>query len=434
MKEKDLATERLILTYKEQLQEKEARMSIMRRFLEARVTERTAQLEKRNRDLGSTETAMLNILEDSRQLENDLQGERDKLQAVISSMGEGLYVVDAAFRVLIMNTAAEHMFDTKAQEVVGKDLRSLLTYVHGKDTVPDEERPSVQAIRDHRPVTIDLDDNIYFQTQSGKKIPVTLVATPITIGNAEAAIVVFRDISREKALDEAKSSFISIASHQLRTPLTSIRWYSEMLLDEDMGALSDGQKEFAKQIYEGALRLHETIDTLLSLSRLESGSMKNAATEIELKAFVGEAIKTLEPLYGEKKLSVSVDVPEGMRVSLDSFMLREVITNLVANSIRYTPEGGTIGLRCEDKGGGVQCSIADNGIGIPENQQEKIFQKFFRADNAMSKVPDGSGLGLALVKGFVEKWGGSVWFESHLGEGTTFHFTIPRGTLEEAHA
>ena len=388
-----------------------------------------AQFEKKTEALGQTEIAMLNVLEDSRALEAALQSERDKMDAIISSMGEGLFVVDSSYRVLIMNKAAERMLDIKKGGAIGSDIRSVLTVMRGKAEMPEAERPTVRTVREHLSITVGLDDDVYFKTVTGKLMPVSIATSPIDIGDLKGAIVVFRDISREKALDEAKTSFISIASHQLRTPLTSIRWYSEMLLDEDMGALTEGQKEFAQQVYDGALRLHETIDTLLSLSRMESGTMKGTPVEIGLKPFVAEIVHTLEPIYAPKHLEVTTDVPDGMKVTLDTFMLHEVITNLIANSIRYTDDGGKIQVHCEEKDGAALCSVADNGIGIPDNQKDKIFQKFFRADNAASKVPDGSGLGLALVKGFVETWGGNVSFESTVGQGTTFRFTIPHGTV-----
>ncbi len=395
-----------------------------------------SSIEKQNKSLEDGKKAMLNILEDARELELSLQSERDKSVSIISSISEGLFVVDNNYKIIIMNPAAERIFCSKAKDCIGKSPMEILSIFKGDRELTPEERPVTKTIKNGESVIVGIEDNFYFQLPSGKRFPVSIATSPIKTKELSGAVVVFRDITDDKLLDEAKSSFISIASHQLRTPLTSVRWYSEMLLDEDVGVLNKDQKEFAIQVHAGALRLFQTIDTLLALSRLESGKLQQDLIKIDLKLFMDGVFKDLEPLVNEKKLNLSLDLPPDVpNVLMDRFMFREVTTNLIANSIRYTNIGGNIKVSFKRDGlsspGGsedpdqVLCAVSDDGIGIPDEDKDKIFARFYRAQNAVKKVPDGSGLGLSLVKSFVEKWGGRIWFESQVGKGTTFYFTIP---------
>lgn len=400
------------------------------------LAEQVVGTEKQNKSLEDGKKAMLNILEDARQLELGLQSERDKSISIIASISEGLFVVDGNYKIIIMNPAAEKLFGMKAQECLGKNPMDIISVFKGDERLTPEQRPVTRTLKKGESVIIGIEENFYFQMPSGKRFPVTIATSPIKTKELTGAVIVFRDITDDKLLDEAKSSFISIASHQLRTPLTSVRWYSEMLLDEDMGPLNKDQKEFASQVHQGALRLFQTIDTLLALSRLESGKLQQDFIKINIKSFVEGILKDLGPLLQEKKLNLTLDIPSDLpNVLMDRFMFREVLTNLVANSIRYTNMEGSIKLSFKKDGlsspGGktsedqILFSVSDDGIGISDEDKDKIFARFYRAQNAVRKVPDGSGLGLSLVKSFVEKWGGRIWFESKLGEGTTFYFTIP---------
>lgn len=400
------------------------------------LAERAMATEKQNKSLEEGKKAMLNILEDARALESSLQNERDKSVSIIASISEGLFVVDGNYKIVLMNPAAEKLFGLRAKDCLGKNPMDIVSIFKGDELLSSEQRPVTRTLKKGESVFIGIEDNFYFQIPSGKRFPVAIATSPIRTKELTGAVIVFRDVTDDKLLDEAKSSFISIASHQLRTPLTSVRWYSEMLLDEDMGPLNKEQKEFANQVHEGALRLFQTIDTLLALSRLESGKLQQDLIKIDIKPFTEGILKDLEPLLREKNLDLSLEIPPDLpNVLMDRFMFREVVTNLVANSIRYTNMGGKIKVDFKKDGpsspGGsksenqILCSVSDNGIGIPDEDKSKIFARFYRANNAIRKVPDGSGLGLSLVKSFVEKWGGRIWFESKLGEGTTFYFTIP---------
>jgi PAS domain S-box-containing protein len=192
----------------------------------------------RFKEMENMKTAMLNLLEDERSLEESLREERDRIKAIIASVGEGLIVVDRYFQIMIMNPVAQKELGVTASEVIGRDVREIITSFRGSQPLPEAERPINIAITTGQNVDIGLGGNLLFQSVSGKRFPVSLVVTPLRNESGKEIIglvIVFRNITAEKKFDEAKSSFISIASHQLRTPLTPLRWFSEMLLKGEMG-------------------------------------------------------------------------------------------------------------------------------------------------------------------------------------------------------
>lgn len=398
------------------------------RYVYAFLTDITAQ-QQAVEDSKNTNLAMMNILEDARELEDTLQKEQVRLKTIISTMGEGLIVVDKNSSIILMNETAERIFETTTQKSLHVRLFDLFAMLKDGKKVPDEERPVTQAIDTGATVIGLLSDSFQYQLPSGKKLYTAFVVTPLkgSDGAVYGAVIVFRDITEEKKLDQTRETFISIASHQLRTPLTSIRWYTEMLSAGDAGALTAPQKEFVDNVYTGVLRLSETLNMLLSLTRVESGRVETKPVDVDLVPFTQDIIKELS-IYSDPKnliIDVKLENVQSAHVKIDSPMLREVIVNLLFNAIRYTENKTAIVVRVEPKAGYWLYSVADKGIGIAEENKSRIFEKFFRADNAIALVPDGNGLGLTLARDLVELWGGKIWFESELGKGTTFYFTIP---------
>ncbi|MCK9344634.1 MAG: ATP-binding protein [Candidatus Pacebacteria bacterium] len=385
--------------------------------------------EKQEKFLEESKRATLNLLEDSWKAKEKLEEEGNKLQTIITSIGDALVLIDLDYKIILVNTKALEVLGMAREELLSKDLRDIMKLYKKKQYVEPKDWPTEEMFRTKEAITSTLEDNLYILTKGrSTQLPVTVSIAPIN-GRFAGAVIVIRDVTSDRVLDEAKSSFISVASHQLRTPLTSIRWYSEMLLSEDAGTLNDSQKDFMKEIHGGAERLYQTVDLLLGISRVENGKVKMNRSLIDLSSFTGDITKELNSQINDKKLTLAVDPSEAVPVAvwLDPLILRQVILNLVSNAIRYTPENGTIKItwRIGDGGKEVIYSVSDSGIGIPAHQKNRIFSKFFRAENARMQVPDGSGLGLALVKDLVEAWGGRVWFESEEGKGSTFFFTVP---------
>jgi signal transduction histidine kinase len=380
--------------------------------------------------LEQSKRAIQNLLEDAEETKEDLATESARLQTILSSIGDGLIIIDGRYRVELINPKATELLAIEGINLMGADLRTVMKILKKKKgELPLAEWPTEEVFVTKQVVITDLDDELSIVTEKRTEgLPVAFSIAPLAGEGVVGAVIIIRDVTEDRALDDAKSGFISVASHQLRTPLTTIRWYSEMLLSEDVGTVSGPQRDFLEEIHGGAERLYQTIDLLLGISRVESGKIKSEPVPIDLALFSEEIAHELAPQAQEKKLSLKILPPESqVVVMLDMLTLRQVILNLFSNAIRYTNENGIIEARwsVSEDGKEVTYSVRDNGIGIPETQKSRVFLKFFRAENALEKVPDGSGLGLTLVKDLVEAWGGKVWFDSALGQGTTFLFTVP---------
>ena len=264
--------------------------------------------------------------------------------------------------------------------------------------------------------------------QDGTRFPVIMSIAPILRrGDVAGGIVAFRDVTLEKEIDTMKSEFVSVASHQLRTPLSAIKWFLEMLIAGDAGAINENQKEFLDRAYESNERMIKLVNDLLNVSRMESGKIKFEPKPTQLGDIFQSVITELTPLTRARNISIQsafadAKLPE---VFVDPDKMRQVIMNLVSNAIKYTSGRGKIELFYERHPNELVFNIKDNGIGIPKDQQYKVFNKFFRADNVMKVQTEGSGLGLYIAKVMIESSGGRMWFSSQENKGTTFSFSLP---------
>ena len=249
-----------------------------------------------------------------------------------------------------------------------------------------------------------------------------------------AQLLVRRDLELTRVndqlrkLDEAKSGFISVVAHQLRTPLSGIKWTLNLLINGDMGILTTEQKTFLMKAYESNDRMISLVNDMLGADRIESGKVRYVFQPVHLYDIIDNVLFELLPQANAKGLTVSFtsrpkDLP---KVRADPEKVRAVFQNLLDNAIKYSRQKGTIevGMKASERNE-VSVWIKDDGIGIPKEQQKNIFERFFRAQNAIKLETDGSGLGLFIVKSIVERHGGKVSFESVEGHGVTFYFTLP---------
>lgn len=252
--------------------------------------------------------------------------------------------------------------------------------------------------------------------------------------DSTAKMLIRRDLELRRAneelenLDQNKSKFVSIAAHQLRTPLSAVKWAMRMMIDGDFGALNIKQRTILMKGYESNDHMIRLVNDLLNVDRIESGRFIYKLRPIQMKDLINNVLSEFTTAVSRKKVIIKLEPSEDPlpEVFVDPEKLRQVIQNLLDNAIRYTPAGGTIQIGIFlKKPGMLTISIADSGIGIPKEVQEKVFEKFFRANNARKVETDGSGLGLYIVRGIVEKHKGAVWFESEKDKGTTFFFTLP---------
>jgi len=260
--------------------------------------------------------------------------------------------------------------------------------------------------------------------------------------NISGGAIILHDITHLKEIDKMKTEFVSVASHQLRTPLTAIRLFAEMLISGNEGKLNAKQKYYLDNVHESALRMVKLVNDLLNVSRIETGRLKIEPELVQLEDFIQNIINEAMPLAKAKNCAIIFNKPRKKlpKVSIDPSLMRQVIHNLVMNAVRYSRPAKNCGMKVtlerenkksKEQESNILISVADNGIGIPKEMQSRIFEKFFRADNAVKAVAEGTGLGLYIAKMIVESSGGKIWFESEKDKGSTFYFTIPAGGMKE---
>lgn len=258
-------------------------------------------------------------------------------------------------------------------------------------------------------------------------IAMLVVAAILVIPGVAVAAFVIRNIAR---LDRAKTEFISLTSHQLRTPPTGIKWYAGMLLEGDLGELPPAQRTYVEQIAYNNQRMIDIVDSVLEISQIELGVFKNKPTHTDICALIQKIFSELDFQLHDKELVLSQRLECGPRpIAVDPTLVRIVVQNLLVNSVKYTPRGGEISFSANVSGSKLTITIADTGPGIPKQDVPHIFNKFYRASNARRPEYQGTGLGLYVVKRILDQIGGNISFQSELGKGTTFFVTIPVRTI-----
>jgi PAS domain S-box-containing protein len=374
--------------------------------LEQKVQERTESLNVKVRELGDAKA---------------------KDDAILSSIGEGMIVTDSSGYIMLINQVAGELLGIDTKTALGKKASEYqLSGADGKP-LPTKDQPLSAALARGEKITQSVEAVI-----GGVKKTINVTATPV-IENDHiiGAIQIIRDITKEKEVDRMKTEFISIASHQLRTPLSAIKWFSEMLLGGDAGKLKDDQHEFVHNIAASTERMIELVNSLLNISRMESGRIIVEPKPTDLSELVSGIINDLKGKTEERKQTLIISVHKDLpKISLDQRLIGQVYLNLLTNAIKYTPKGGEISVIISRKGEDVISQVTDNGYGIPKSEQGKMFQKFFRATNVAKEETDGTGLGMYLVKAVIESSGGKIWFESEEGKGTTFWFSLPMSGMK----
>lgn len=359
-----------------------------------------------------------------------IQEENARSDIIFESIGEGMVVVDQNGNVLMMNHRAKMMLGLY-DAILGRKFVDLVPaeYESG-EIVGVNERPIIKALLTHEKISSSMNSGVlYYIKRDGSRLPVEITSTALFFqGKLGGAIELFHDITHERDIDRMKTEFISLASHQLRTPLSAIKWFSDMLLAGDAGEMNSEQKEFTQNISLSTDRMIELVNSLLNISRIESGRIVVDPKPTDLKKLVEDIVSELQVKIQERRqhlvISVHGDLP---LIVIDPRLIRQVYMNLLTNAIKYTPKDGEIMVLISKKDNEVISQVSDNGFGIPHKDQNKVFQKFFRADNVIKVETDGSGLGLYLIKAIIESSNGKIWFKSEEGKGTTFWFSLPLG-------
>lgn len=365
---------------------------------------------------------------------------------MINAVTDGLIVVGADGSMQFSNHAARQLLRYESVRLMGKKFIETIFLLNGRgEIIPKEKHPITQAFSEGERVTYGraAKRTCSLVRSDRSTFPASIVFSPVVVeGVTNAVVVQFRDETPETQIDQAKNEFVSLASHQLRTPLTGMTWYIEKLLSGRSGALNDKQAEYLKEVLASSKRLAHLVSSLLNVSRIELGRLQIQCEDVEFKSLVESVIRELRPAMLQKSLTLAADYDKAGYpfVNSDKDHLTVVVQNLLSNAIKYTGTGGEITLAVKEviggslldekhditaRGDGVILSIQDNGIGIPINEQERIFTKLYRARNTEEMSVEGTGLGLYVVKSLTEQLGGRVWFNSTPGIGTTFLVYLP---------
>jgi two-component system phosphate regulon sensor histidine kinase PhoR len=240
-------------------------------------------------------------------------------------------------------------------------------------------------------------------------------------------LLIIHDISREKMVEKMKTEFVSIAAHQLRTPISAIKWTLRMILDGDLGPINDEQREFLDKTYKSNERMINLINDLLNVTRIEEGRQVYNPVVADIEEVIRGLIANYEDMARQKNLNLSFEkiAPVVPTVKIDLEKIKLVASNLIENSLKYTPAGGKISVTLGEEDGNAMVEVTDTGIGIPAEQQDRIFTKYFRSANAIKAETEGTGLGLFIAKNIVEAHGGKIHFVSEPGRATKFSFVLP---------
>ena len=346
-------------------------------------------------------------------------------EAIFRSIGEGAIATDEFGRITRINPSALKILGLRPEDAFGQWFPRIVPILRSDGTnMPLIERPIVKMFLTGSAVT----EKVLYVTKQGTHVPVSLTVSPIILGGRPVgAIQVFRDITIENEIDRMKSEFISVASHQLRTPLSAIKTYAHMLIEGYMGGISAEQATALDTIISATNTMNELISTLLNIARMESGSIEISSAEHDARHLAADIVRQHHLSAEERNITLSFHQPqEPINIHTDSFIVKEVLANLVGNAIKYTPAGGSVDVRMRHTAHAVTFVVRDNGIGIPLAAQHKIFTKFFRATNALRQETTGTGLGLYVVRGLVGTLHGKIWFRSDEGKGSTFFVSLPK--------
>ncbi|SKA08070.1 sensor histidine kinase [Selenihalanaerobacter shriftii] len=349
-----------------------------------------------------------------------LVAEKNKSEAIVKSINSPIVVTDKEHRIVLLNPIAEELFGIRESEVINKHF---LEVIKEEDIFKEIER----IIEDNQSEASRQQEKVLQLDYQNKEHYYRLMVTPVLGKEREVSRVItfLDDITHLKEVDDLKSDFVSTVSHEFRTPLTSMNMGLSLLLEETPGNINEDQEELLDAAHEDCKRLMDLVDDLLDLSKIESGKIQFELDKVNLVDLVKASIRPLEKQATEQNINLLESIPEELPlVKADPNKITWVLSNLVGNALRYTEGEGDIEVSAAKKGNRVYVSVADTGIGIPEEYRNKIFDKFVRVKGEDAIDVSGTGLGLAIVKEIVEAHGGKIWVDSELNEGSTFTFTL----------
>jgi PAS domain S-box-containing protein len=354
------------------------------------------------------------------QIYRSVQEKSNELEAVLKGIGDGVLVTSAELNLVMMNPIAEHIFGIDDPPLLGKPLEYTVGHRGLLDVMRQAESAPGQAVIQELRVPM---------TREHPEMICQALATtvPGAGGEARGVVTVLRDITSQKQLEQMKSNFLSVVSHELKTPLHSIKGFVDIILMGKTGGINELQRDFLSTVREQTDQLQTLISELLEFSRLESGQIRLRVEDISLAEIAGRVVEKLSPQAQEGQITLVSRFRDGFpTVEADATRMEQVLTNLVDNAVKFTPAGGQIVIDGEDMGDRVLISVVDTGIGIPQAERDRIFERFYQVDSGSSRPYRGTGLGLSICKHIVEHHRGRIWVESAEPQGSVFKFVLPK--------
>ena len=343
--------------------------------------------------------------------------ETKKFKLAVEASQDAIVITNPEYKIIYVNKAWEELNSLTFDEAKQQHPKKLLTGSEDEGTF----LPIQSSIKNGE---IYISEDATYKRKDGTEYQARLAVYPVSEQEKIVFLVfVYHDITKRKKIDRMKNDFVALASHQLRTPLTGVRWNIELLLE---GELSAEQKELAEEAEQTSQRMANLVNDLLDLSKMGSGDLELEPKLTDLKDLINQVEEEVRPLVKEKQHKLNIDIETQLpKISLDPKLIHNVLVNLISNAIKYTEKFGLVELAVSRQQDQIFVRVSDNGVGIPEIDQEQIFDKFYRGENVVNLNVDGTGLGLYWNKQIIEASGGKIWFESKLGKGTTFWFSLP---------
>jgi signal transduction histidine kinase len=364
------------------------------------------------------------------QLYQHVEERRNELEAILRGIGDGVIVADTDLNLLLMNPVATRIFHVRPDVTSSRALHEVVPHQElvtlFQDALGGEERAIVREISLPHPQ--ESETGLPRQGKAEESVYQALASPILGVGSkVRGVVILLRDITSQKELERMKSNFLSVVSHELKTPLHSIKGFVEIILMGKTGAISDTQADFLGTVRDQTAHLQNLIDDLLEFSRLDSGQVKLRLTEVSLSEVARAVVHKLKPFADQEQIQLVNSVtPDIDTIQADRMRIEQVLTNLVHNAIKFTPASGTVTLDATDLGEEIQVSVADTGIGIEAPALSRIFDRFYQVDSGSTRHYRGTGLGLTICKHIVEYHRGRIWAESQEGQGSTFFFVLPK--------
>lgn len=366
--------------------------------------------------------------QDITQKKDDAYSEKNKLNAIISSIADGVIVLDLHRSIVLANKAAENITGYSADEMANKQIDELFIIKNKEGgVISAKEDLAIHLLnKNNAPKNQNI---VKLTRKDGYEIEVEMTLTPVndSIQSDLGGILVLRDVTQKKVFEQMQIDFVSMASHEIRTPLTSVVNYLSVLKEEADKELTSEHKDFLARALISGQQLVSLVGNLLNVSKIERGSFAVSLQPVDWKKNINDVVENNSTSAMQKNIKLEAKLPSEPlpQVLVDPIRINEVLNNLISNALNYTKEGGTIEVSAKTKGEEVITSVSDTGVGIPPEAIPHLFSKFFRVSGSLEQGSKGTGLGLYISKSIIDMHHGKIWVESQVGKGTTFYFSLP---------